>query len=134
MNRGILGGSQMVQGQTALLALQEEKQKQQSMQMVYEAIKHDPALAQQLLGGSVLGSLQHAPGAPGVGPMTQQTVMPGQSPGLRRWSPGDRTSASSPRRDSRRVPLPRSGQPGSRSRRRPATRCWRWRQGTRGRR
>ena len=78
MNQGILGGSQMVAGQTALLTLQEEKQKQAAQARIFEAIKTNPALAQQLLGGSVLGSLGPAggpqPGGPQPGPITQSPM------------------------------------------------------------
>lgn len=73
MNQGILGGSQMVQGQTALLALQQEKQKQDAEAAMLRAIQTNPALAQQLLGGSTLGALGPG-GMPAPGAITQSPL------------------------------------------------------------
>jgi hypothetical protein len=75
--------------ETALLQLADLKAKQQAEQMMFERIKNDPALAQQLFGGgSVLGSLGPAGGPPGAAPLMQQTTMPGQPPGAPQMVPG----------------------------------------------
>ena len=79
------------QNETGLLELAQAKQKQAAEAMMLERIKNDPALAQQLFGGSVLGSIGPAGGQggpPAPGPMTQQQVMPGQPPGTPQTVPG----------------------------------------------
>ena len=75
--------------ETALLQLADLKAKQQAEQEYLRAIQQNPALAQQLFGGSVLGSL--GPGAPAVPPggaLTQQPFGPTGAPGPAQVVPG----------------------------------------------
>ena len=79
----------LAEGETSLATLADLKRKQAAEAAMFEQIKNDPALAQQLFGGGpVLGSLQQPQGPPGAGPMTQQTVQPGQPPGAPQTVPG----------------------------------------------
>ena len=76
---------------TGLIKLAELKAQQQAEQDYLLSVKNDPRVREALFGGSVLGSIgpaggQGAPPAPG--PMTQQTVMPGQPPGAPQPVPG----------------------------------------------
>jgi hypothetical protein len=86
VNREQLGRQQ---AQTGLIELQRLKESQAAEQAVLLAVKNNPALAQQLLGGGpVLGSLGTAGGMPGAAPMTQQAFGPGGAPGPAQMVPG----------------------------------------------
>jgi hypothetical protein len=71
------------QAQTGLIELQRLKESQQAEQEFLLAVKDNPELAQQLLGGSVLGSIGPAGGMPAPGgppggaQVTQQAFGPG---------------------------------------------------------
>ena len=78
MNQGLLGGSQMVQGQTQLLELAELRRQQEEAAAARQFMQQYPDLVLQ--GGmptSTLGSLAPTGGPPGGAPMTQQAFGPG---------------------------------------------------------
>lgn len=79
MNQGILGGAQLVQGQTQLLALQEQQRQQASAANYRQALAANPDI---LLtpggGGSTLASL-NAGGPPGAITQGPLPGMPGQT-------------------------------------------------------
>lgn len=74
----IQGG--MTQNQTRLLELAALKEQQAAEAAMYARIQNDPALAQQLFGGSIIASLPTTggpPAVPGAGALTQQPFGPG---------------------------------------------------------
>jgi soluble lytic murein transglycosylase-like protein len=85
INREVIGRQQ---AQTGLIELQQLKEKQAAEQEYLRAIQQNPALAQQLLGGSTIAGLPTMGGPPGAGPMMQQSVTPAQPPGAPQVVPG----------------------------------------------
>lgn len=88
----IAGGQ--TDNQTRLLELADLKAKQQAEQEFLLAVQNNPALAQQLLGGSVIGSLDQPAGPPG-GALTQQAFGPGGAPGPAQAVPGGQSTIAS---------------------------------------
>ena len=83
VNQGILGGANIVQGQTALLALQEQQRQQASAANYRQAIANNPdILLNPGGGGSILASL-NAGGPPGA---ITQGPLPGM-PGATQTTP-----------------------------------------------
>jgi hypothetical protein len=76
----------IAEGETGLLKLAELKRQQETEARLRQFYQQHPDAALGPEAGSVLGSLQTAPGGPP--PMTQQQVMPGQPPGQPQMVPG----------------------------------------------
>ena len=92
MNRGILGATQQVQGQTNLLALADLERAQQTAARVRQYYQEHPEEALGFSQGqgqpqSILGGGGMPQGPPGR-PMTQQTFGGGQPPGQPQQVPG----------------------------------------------
>lgn len=89
------------QAQTGLIELARLKQSQASEDEVMRAIQQNPALAQQLLGGSVLGSIgpaggTGAPGGPQPGAITQSPLGGGPAQQIAAYPDASRYAGVSP--------------------------------------